>query len=152
MKRHPALQPLSREHHSLLHHAREIRWAVEGTPHASPVGEVIQAFLDDWYQVALAHFQEEEEILLPLATEQALATRIRAEHEWLRHEVARLAQEVEQQEAPYERARRIAQGLHDHIRFEERVFFQQLQALLPDAELLELGARSRLFRAHRHSP
>ncbi|HYN88736.1 MAG TPA: hypothetical protein VER55_09405, partial [Ardenticatenaceae bacterium] len=67
MKRHPALQELSREHHLLLLEARQIRWLRAGDRRAPPLDVVLASFLDTWHSVAVRHIQEEDEVLLPLS-------------------------------------------------------------------------------------
>jgi hemerythrin-like domain-containing protein len=149
VKRHPVLQELSREHHLLLLQARQVRWYAEGD-HRAPAFEVmLNQFLQEWEAVAVPHLQAEEQVLLPFLAhlplwEQQYEERIREEHGWLRRRVAELrgVDEAAQRDLLVE----VGLGLHDHIRFEERVFFQQLQQALSEADFAELEARFRAFR------
>jgi hypothetical protein len=60
MKRHPALVPLSRDHHHALVGARRLRQAT-----AADAADSTHAFLVHWEEEEQAHFRLEEEILLP---------------------------------------------------------------------------------------
>ena len=60
MKRHPALVPLSRDHHHVLVIARRLRHAT--TQNAA---ETARAFLAHWDAEEKQHFRLEEELLLP---------------------------------------------------------------------------------------
>ena len=60
MKRHPALVPLSRDHHHALMVARRLR----RTTHKNAT-EAAQAFLKHWKEEEQAHFRIEEDVLLP---------------------------------------------------------------------------------------
>jgi hypothetical protein len=60
MKRHPALVPLSRDHHHALVIARRLRQATEQT-----ADDAARAFLAHWHDEERHHFRLEEEVLLP---------------------------------------------------------------------------------------
>ena len=60
MKRHPALVPLSHDHHQVLFIAQRLRRA---TPENA--GEIAAAFLAMWESDEKQHFRLEEELLLP---------------------------------------------------------------------------------------
>jgi hypothetical protein len=59
MKRHPALVPLSREHHHVLVIAQQLRRAT-----SEDTAEVARAFLAHW-ATEEKHFRLKEEVLLP---------------------------------------------------------------------------------------
>jgi hypothetical protein len=60
VKRHPALGPLSCDHHHALVIARRLGHADEGD-----ATEAARAFLAHWDDEEKLHFQIEEEVLLP---------------------------------------------------------------------------------------
>lgn len=60
MKRHPALVPLSHDHHQVLVIAQQLRRAT-----ADSTGELASAFLATWESDEKRHFRLEEELLLP---------------------------------------------------------------------------------------
>jgi hypothetical protein len=61
MKRHPALIPLSHDHHHALVEARRLRLAAD-TPESAAVAT---AFLRFFAGETVEHFREEEELLFP---------------------------------------------------------------------------------------
>ncbi len=140
MVRHPTLQPLSREHHLLLLQVRTLRWALAGRLSASTPHAAATELIGLWQAVALPHLDIEERVLLPFyrthpdAEPQHLA-RVTQDHEWLRATADDLAQCLAIQAPITPLLADMATRLHDHIRFEERVLFQHLQALFSDEAL-----------------
>lgn len=135
MKRDPALQSLSSEHHGALHLALLLRRAADsGDPHAVAAGcaDALRAFETD----LLPHFAEEERALLPLlqsAGADALAARTLVEHRAMK----RVARELEIADA--DALRRFADLLTAHVRFEERELFAEAQRILDPAALARIG-------------
>lgn len=138
MKRHPALQPLSREHH----HALALCVLVERALHeqsktpAALAAEIGAAFERD----LRPHFETEERLLLPatgdLAGAPELWQRILDEH----RELERRAQAAQQ--APDEESLRAFTALlRSHVRLEENELFELIQARLGNEALRALGAR-----------
>jgi hemerythrin-like domain-containing protein len=138
MKRHRALQPLSRDHHQALHIAQRLRRAGEGEALA-----VRGAFLDFWREHGQHHFRVEEEVLLPAFAaygdpEDERVVRVLVDHVRIRLAAQRLAED-----------RRIGVGaLHElgtalerHVRLEERELFPLIERTLPpDAAEALVGA------------
>ena len=60
MKRHEALEQLSRDHHQALFQAMRLKRA-----DADSASDVLGDFLDFWFSVGNLHFRAEEEVLLP---------------------------------------------------------------------------------------
>lgn len=150
MKRHPALQNLSRDHYLLLLQARQIRWYAAGDRRAPSFNVILTDFLHTWNETGAPHLLQEEAVLLPFyarfpsAEQRQHERRILEEHQWLRARVAALQEaEANQQELIAE----IGAALHNHIRFEERVLFQHMQALLPEPAIQDLQERLQAFRA-----
>ena len=131
MKRHPALAPLSREHHSALVLAKRALRASTGGFDAINhfVAEVERVFACDLEP----HFQLEERWLLPAlirvgqskAVEQTLAE----------HAKLRLLASQPGINRP-EILRRFGNALAEHVRFEERELFPLAESTL-DEEALE---------------
>jgi Hemerythrin HHE cation binding domain len=65
MKRHPALVPLSHDHHHALVEARRLRQAADAPDAAAAAA----AFLRFFAQETVPHFREEEELLFPSVIE-----------------------------------------------------------------------------------
>lgn len=124
MPRIGALLVLSREHHTSLVVARDVRRAANEKDAVALVGAIARIEAH-WKTVMAAHFDEEER-LIRIAEDtleaQAVA-RILAEHAELRA--------LSNGPCPLEpamRLRRFADLIVTHVRFEERVFFPQLQS------------------------
>jgi quercetin dioxygenase-like cupin family protein len=119
VKRHPALQPLSRDHHHGLVHAKRLRGA-----RRSPLDERLataRAFLRFFEAETRAHFREEEELVFPLldpppdAIVQALV-----EHLRIHGLVALLRRDVDRGEVDGTLMADLGELLESHIRLEER--------------------------------
>jgi len=135
MKRHPALVSLSRDHHQALAVALRLRRAV-----ADDVEEAAAAFAAFWEPRGRRHFEIEEELLLPaIPASDALwgpaADRVRSEHDRIRELAADLTRAVDRVAL----GRELGQGLHDHVRFEERELFVMLEERLSDDDLGRLA-------------
>lgn len=115
MKRHPALVPLSDDHHHGLVQARRLRLAAE----AGDVDAAARGFAAFFERETLRHFREEEQ-LFPLAPEEAhpLVERLLAEHAEIRALVEGLPATAAEAAALLER----------HIRAEERELFPLVEA------------------------
>lgn len=126
MKRHPALQQLSREHHIALKLARQARFACDsGNPIA--IGEAAAKINLVFAEALEPHFQIEETDLLPALAAAGggqLVSRINDEHAELRALNRQLAA------ADGATLIRFATLLSDHVRFEERELFELAQQLL----------------------
>lgn len=155
MKRHPALQDLSRDHQLLLLHARHVRWAAEGDPRALPTDAVIAGLIAFWDSDAEPHLREEETVFLPAYAAADVigarqAQRIIGEHAWLSGEID--AWRLAAAQPDLAALARFAQVLHDHVRFEEREAFERAQAVLDETALADLAARSAAFRLEHRGP
>ncbi|MDD2744871.1 MAG: hemerythrin domain-containing protein, partial [Rhodocyclaceae bacterium] len=130
MKRHAALQQLSREHHAALKLARLARFASDaGCMEA--IAEAAQTITLKFAEEIEAHFQMEENELLPALQAQGavdLVTRTLDEHKTLRT----LNQQLKHPDGPT--LAHFGQMLYDHVRFEERELFEQAQELLYSAQ------------------
>lgn len=124
MKRSPALQQLSREHHTALSLALRIAKAVDAAARKALMDRLPGLFAAELEP----HFQEEEAGLLPqlaAAGEAALAERTLAEHAEMRAQVARVAAGEAEALADFGRL------LQAHVRFEERELFAVAERKLP---------------------
>lgn len=127
MKRHQALQDLSREHHTALQLALKAkRAAVSGD---QTLIETAAAACRTAYSAELdPHFFVEETVLLPLllgAGEDALVARVEYDHRALRDLCAQL-----QQPDAAATLLQFAECLTAHVRFEERELFGVVERLL----------------------
>lgn len=136
MKRTPALQPLSRDHHQALFVAQKLRRASAAT-----LSEAQHAFLAFWRSHGRHHFRCEEEILLPAYAgygnaHHPLVLRVLADHVVIRH----VADQLEGSEARLEALQELGVQLADHVRLEERELFPLIEQALPAAELERVAA------------
>lgn len=136
MKRHPALAPLSRDHHHALVIARRLREA-----DGESAGEAARRFLEHWRVEEEHHFQLEEEVVLAgcgahLGPGHPAIARTLREHAQIRADAARL-----QEDPPLELLHDLGTRLAGHVRFEENELFPLIEAHVPEAELQALGAR-----------
>lgn len=136
MKRHPGLQPLSREHHPALVQAKRLRDFSGNSDQARELGET---FLGFWDTEIAQHFRDEEELLLPLLARRSgddspEIMETLAQHVQLRRQVLELRQRLEAGaalDAPFLNG--LGDGLKSHVRFEEDELFPSAeQALLED--------------------
>jgi quercetin dioxygenase-like cupin family protein/hemerythrin superfamily protein len=140
MRRHPALVPLSHDHHHGLALARRLTRAQSDHDER----EAASAFAEFIAGDGSAHFREEEEILFPLIggyldASSALIDRAVTEHAQLRSAAIRF----ERLPIDLDQVRRIGRLLAAHIKCEEREIFPLAQRVLPEHELetIRLAAR-----------
>lgn len=128
LKRDPALISLSREHHKGLILAQLLKADMpdyQGLPSDIPAKV---AFAKKEYEQRLkAHFAREESWLLPLCQGKGedlaqMAARVAAEHQ----EISTAILQLDEQATP-ETLDQLGRLLEQHIRFEEREWFQSMQ-------------------------
>ncbi len=136
LKRHPALLPLSREHHQGLVISRRLRLAAEGTPASHR--RHARNYLEQWHGHLKEHFEAEEEILAPAMTTPR-KQEISQQHNQLRRLSDSLQTAANTDALTRDMLADLATALHDHIRWEERSLFPELQAACDDATLKRIG-------------
>jgi iron-sulfur cluster repair protein YtfE (RIC family) len=132
---------LSRDHHEALVQALRLQREA-GRPAAA------RSFLDFHRAELEGHMADEEDVVLPAVEpfDPAGAARIRREHVELRRLAAVLEAEVLAEHEVAGTMADIARLLHDHVRYEERVFFMGVQAALSSEAL---DAMDKALEAHR---
>jgi hypothetical protein len=136
MKRHPALQTLSRDHHQALVVSQRLRRAGD-----CGAGEAQAAFLEFWRSGGERHFRVEEEVLLPGfaaaggAHTEAVA-RVLIEHAEIRLRALRLQVGAASATVLEELGGLLAQ----HVQLEERELFPAIEESLDDAQLRRSAA------------
>ena len=152
LKRHPALQDLSRDHHHALIHAQQLRKSAGLDSGARPLPEVVREFLVFWDQDASQHFREEEEVLLPIyarhvrPSQDEQVLQMLDDHAWFRDQIYTLRAQWEAGADLQALAGEMGRRLHDHVRLEERHLFERIQATLTEQDLNDLAERSHAFR------
>ena len=132
IKRSPQLAPLSREHHEGLLAAWKLRQGLAKNIEAGRMAAFIHWF---WQQHLAPHFQKEEQAfstILP-ATNPLLQRMIR-EHA----EIKKLVHQAQEHE-DLKNFETLAQLLNDHIRFEERELFGEIEKAASPEQLEQLS-------------
>jgi hypothetical protein len=143
MKRHSSLSPLSRDHHPALIAAQICKAnspAYTGLP--SLPAEKRVYILSFWKDELADHFKAEEEILIPLITGidaglDSISKLVLAQHQELYH----LIRELESAEDVEAALDDFGNALGEHVRLEERVWFERMQKVLDESLLNEIGRR-----------
>ena len=141
MKRHKSLQPLSRQHHNALMAVLLLKKGV-----AKNAGtEVMSRFiLSVWNDELKEHFSTEEQILSQHQQNQLLSPLIDQmfnEHE----QIKEMINAVTSGSASAQLIRAFYQKLEQHIRFEERVLFPEIEKVLNNAALNAMGVQLSLL-------
>lgn len=128
LKRHKALQPLSREHH----HGLLLSWKIRAGFSKNIEPERIKMYADWFYKTHLIpHFEmEETHVFSILEPTNELIKKAMADHNLLRRLFA---------DENIERAlSKIEEVLDAHIRFEERILFPEIQKLATELQLIDI--------------
>lgn len=131
LKRHATLRPLSREHMSGLIQARGLTRSADADRGVR--GAAVASFVEVWRAEISDHFDDEERLLLPLTRDPALRARLISEHRALRELALRCIDDPGGVAEDPPLLRRIGSLLHDHIRWEERDYFETIQRDHPEA-------------------
>ncbi len=129
LKRHSTLQPLSREHH----HGLQLCWKIRTGFKKQVEPERIKKYAD-WFYVnhLLPHFEIEEKYIFPiLDKDNDLIKRALSEHLKIRC-LFQAGTEL------YKNLNSIAEMLESHIRFEERVLFNEIQSVATNDRLQQI--------------
>lgn len=129
LKRHEALQPLSKDHH----HGLLLCWKIREGRKKEVSDERIKTYTDHFFKTQLVpHFKfEEEQIFTLLGNDHPLVKRAKREHILLKNlfnetsNIHRSLSEIEKQ-------------LEKHIRFEERILFNEIQQEASEEKLQSL--------------
>jgi hemerythrin-like domain-containing protein len=147
MKRHPALIPLSRDHHDGLVQAVRLRRAAadgEASARLAAAREFVEFFRNE----ERVHLRDEEEELFPLLlrhvqSQPAPLREARVQHVQLEGFARKLHIAVTAGSVDRETLDAAGELLDAHIRLEERQLFPLIEQLVPDHELRRLGLASR---------
>ena len=140
MRRHQALVPLSHDHQRELAQARRLLRAADAEPEQRLAAA--RAYADAFFAETVEHFRREEEILFPLYLRHAGSTpileRILREHMQLHGLVRALRASSVAGAIPPQALRKLGELLQDHVRAEERELFEEIERIVPAAELERL--------------
>lgn len=140
MRRSSELAPLSREHHQVLLQAMRMKDPAPGSE-----SEVASDFARFWGAEAVDHLAREEDVLIPPYLEAGgsaeLVERLRREHAEIREHAQHVLSRIDGPGACGGCLARMGELLHDHVRFEERELFPEIERVLSPAELRAIGER-----------
>lgn len=132
IKRSPQLAPLSREHHEGLLAVWKIRQGISKKIDVSRIIAFVHWF---WQQHLQPHFEKEETALPPvLSHSHPLIQQMFDEH----GEIKKLIDSISQH-GDLKKLEALAQRLNDHIRFEERQLFGEVEKAATPELLLRLS-------------
>jgi len=128
LKRHKALQPLSREHH----HGLLLSWKIRAGFSKNIEPERIKKYADWFFNThLLTHFEKEEQyVFTVLEPNNEHVKKALAEHRLLK----RLFEDEDIKSA----LSKIEEVLDAHIRFEERILFPEIQQVATETELMKI--------------
>lgn len=132
MKRHENLQPFSKQHHNELLACLLLRKGVKKKADLSVMRDFIRQF---WKSDLSEHVALEEKTLIPFLMNhtslRSYASILHNEHELIQ----RIYERNSNGQISYRNLELFAETVEQHIRFEERVVFEQIQDSLPDETL-----------------
>lgn len=152
MKRHPALIPISHDHHHGLVLAQRLKRGYSKSPGSDWPEDLSQQRdrVIEFYKTQLVpHFRAEEDFLFPLAEQhlpdQQIVSELREQHRAISHLIDLLpdSQNLERS------FKDLGDILEQHIRREESDLFQAMQESIPEAELKEAGEQIEKYYASR---
>jgi hemerythrin-like domain-containing protein len=147
MKRHPALIPLSRDHHDGLVQAVRLRRAAADGDAPCRLAAA-REFGEFFRNEERAHLRDEEEELFPLLlrhvqSQPAPLRETRLQHMQLEGFARKLEIAVAAGSVDRETLAAAGELLEAHIRLEERQLFPLIEKLVPDDELRRLALANR---------
>lgn len=126
IKRNEFLKPISREHH----HGLLLCWKIRTGLKKQVVPERIKKYVDWFYKHHLVpHFEIEEKYIFPiLGNEHEMVKKALSEHRRLKR-LCKSTTDV------LKNLNLIEEALESHIRFEERILFNEIQLIATEAQL-----------------
>lgn len=130
IKRNDALKSLSRDHH----HGLLLCWKIRKGIKRNIAAERIKRYVDwFWNNHLIQHFEIEEKLLFPiLGNQNELVKQTLAEHR-------RLKRLFENGNDIHKSINSIEEELEKHIRFEERVLFNEIQKIATKEQLQQIA-------------
>lgn len=126
IKRHQAIQPLSREHHQDLLLCWKIRTGFKKGLEPQRIKKYVLWFYEEHM---IDHFEAEEKYIFPLLGEQhVLIQKALAQHR-------RLKRLIQDEQNLTISLNHLEEELETHVRFEERTLFNEIQALASEEQL-----------------
>ncbi len=146
LRRHPSLQPLSRDHHAGLVAAHRLLKATEAAEEQRRAAA--EYFLEAWRADIAPHFAEEEELLPPLIRDPLQVYRMRDEHTVIRDLARRIKAHADSPSAAVLEA--LGRKLEVHIRWEERELFPAIERDMTQEDIADLEHRMSAWLGRPH--
>ena len=143
MKRHPSLEPFSRDHNIGLILARRLVQAAREGETARQ--DAASSLLKYWADELEDHFAEEERTLLPLIPSDELRERLLREHRSFAEDIRALSDGSSEPRVLLH----AGETLNDHIRWEERVLFPAIEASATKEQMHALEEQTSQVEARR---
>ncbi len=134
IKRHPQLISLSRQHHSVLLFCWKIRQGLLKEVEFGRLSHYIRHFWDKYLRV---HFHEEESILFKAAPG-AACTKAIDQHIAIEQSIKAVTKSLTDQAESFSS---LADMVEQHVRYEERELYPELEEQLGEALLSKVGAQ-----------
>lgn len=137
MHRHPALQPLSREHRFALHYAKRLKQLADAQPRSLDQHwpDIRLRFARYWSEALAPHFVAEEQLLPWRYLDTAWWERLEVDH----RQIGALFRHLMATACPDRGVlRSLGRRLGEHARWEERQLFAAFQEHTPAAALREI--------------
>ena len=145
MKRHPALQDLSRDHHVVLRYCQRIRRAAPAEA-AALAAEFLAFYATDM----APHFEEEDRFVVPAARATGrphlvgVADEVHDDHEWFEARFEAMAASGDEAAAIMAQ---VEARLTRHVRMEEEDLFEGVQEALTEEAMQALWRDSFAYRS-----
>jgi hemerythrin-like domain-containing protein len=131
IKRNENLAIFSREHHHGLVFCSRLKKAKQACD------SVLKLFINEFWENYLeSHFNNEEQLLLPLLNDKKLITQFLDQHNQIRQLIDCIRTSTNNIQ---NNSLELAQQINNHIRFEERVLFPWLEKTVSKEELDRIG-------------
>ncbi|SRR5579875_699568 len=149
-KRHPGLQPFSRDHGIGLVCAQRLRKAVRGTGSDRIIlGEQVRSVC---FEIIGASLEDERQILTPLIGDTALTQAFYEHHKEIGDLIAELRKVDPTSDPGLGLVSRLADALDRYVRWEENRLFPVIEDKLTAEELKRLAEVAAALESHRHRP
>lgn len=145
LKRHPALQPFSRDHLIGLFHAQRLM-KLEKIITPELLEDAITGFSAAWQREISVHFADEDRLIGPLNVSSRNLERLHNEHV----ELTALIEKLLAGSASALEAVAVGKILDAHIRWEEHELFPEIERTLDTQELEAMARETRIIEESRH--
>jgi len=146
LKRHEALQPLSRDHVVGLYQAQLLQKAARFSS-VQEQDPIVATFVSVWNEEILPHFQDEERILPSYIPSESLRAQLFNDH----MAITSLVQKVITSEQPgCSDLAELGRLLDDHIRWEEHHLFPEIEGAFTAVSERNLRAQADEVERKRH--